>query len=141
MKQTKDSGRDYSWNGQGSSVHQSWCTEGIPPDKLNQQNQPSNHLQYTLRSLNWHYRSVINIHNDVVIFGLSNEDHNANLINLMDVCQTEGLVLNSKKLEIQRKRVSFFSAECIAEGMYADPKKVQGIMEMAVPTDNKQLLK
>ena len=59
----------------------------------------------------------------------------------MHVCQTEGLALNSKKLELQRERVSFFSAECIAEGMHADPKKVQGIMEMTVPIDNKQFLK
>ena len=34
---------------------------------------------------------VIGIHDDIVIFGTSNEDHDANLINLMNVCQKEGL--------------------------------------------------
>ena len=43
---------------------------------------------------------VIGIHDDIVIFGTSNKDHDANLINLMNVCQKEGLVLNSKKLEL-----------------------------------------
>ena len=43
---------------------------------------------------------VIGIHNDMVIFGVDQEDHDANLINLLNVCQKEGLVLNSKKLEL-----------------------------------------
>ena len=43
---------------------------------------------------------VIGIHNDMVIFGVDQQDHDANLINLLNVCQKEGLVLNSKKLEL-----------------------------------------
>ena len=43
---------------------------------------------------------VISIHDDIVVYGVSNEDHYANLINLLNVVQVEGLVLNSKKLEL-----------------------------------------
>ena len=43
---------------------------------------------------------VIGIHDDLVIFGVDQEDHDANLINLLNICQKEGLVLNSKKLEL-----------------------------------------
>ena len=82
---------------------------------------------------------VIGIHDNMVIFGVDQEDHNANLINLLNVCQKEGLVLNSKKLELRRERVTFFRAEYSAQGMHRDPKKVQGIMEMTVPTDKQQL--
>ena len=82
---------------------------------------------------------VIGIHDDIVIFGTSNEDHDANLINLMNVCQKEGLVLNSKKLELRREHVSFFRAEFSAEGMHPDPKKIQGIVEMTAPQDKQQL--
>ena len=46
---------------------------------------------------------VIGIHDDMVIFGVDQQDHDANLINLLNVCQKEGLVLNSKKLELQRE--------------------------------------
>ena len=46
---------------------------------------------------------VIGIHDDIVIFGVDQEDHDSNLINLLNVCQKEGLVLNSKKLELQRE--------------------------------------
>ena len=43
---------------------------------------------------------VIGIHDDMVILGVDQEDHDANLINLLNICQKEGLVLNSKKLEL-----------------------------------------
>ena len=82
---------------------------------------------------------VIGIHNDMVIFGVDQEDHDANLINLLNICQKEGLVLNSKKLELQRERVTFFGAEYSAQGMHPDPKKVQGITEMTAPMDKQQL--
>ena len=82
---------------------------------------------------------VIGIHDDMVIFGVDQEDHDANLINLLNVCQKEGLVLNSKKLELRRERVTFFGAEYSAEGMHPDPKKVQGITEVTAPTDKQQL--
>ena len=79
---------------------------------------------------------VIGIHDDMVIFGV---DQDANLINLLNVCQKEGLVLNSKKLELRRERVTFFGAEYSAQGMHPDPKKVQEITEMTVPMDKQQL--
>ena len=82
---------------------------------------------------------VIGILNDIVIFGTSNEDHDTNLINLMNVCQKEGLVLNSKKLELRREHVTFFGAEYSAAGMHPVPKKIQGIIEMTAPQDKQQL--
>ena len=82
---------------------------------------------------------VIGIHDDMVIFGVDQEDHDANLINLLNICQKEGLVLNSKKLELRRERVTFFGAEYSAQGMHPDPKKVQGITEMTAPMDKQQL--
>ena len=78
-------------------------------------------------------------HDDMVIYGVDQEDHDANLINLLNVYQKEGLVLNSKKLELRREHVTFFGAEYSALGMHPDPKKVQGITEMTAPTDKQQL--
>ena len=76
---------------------------------------------------------VISIHDDIVVYGVSEEDHDANLVNLLNVAQIEGLVLNSKKLELKHPRVSFFSAEYSADGMHPCPKKIQGITEMTPP--------
>ena len=82
---------------------------------------------------------VIGIHDDMVIFGVDQQDHDTNLINLLNVCQKEGFVLNSKKLELRRERVTFFRAEYSTQGMHPDCKKVQGITEMTAPTDKQQL--
>ena len=82
---------------------------------------------------------VISIHDDIVVYGVSYEDHDANLINLLNVAQVEGLILNSKKLELKRPRVSFFGAEYSADGMHPCPKKIQGITEMTPPIDKQQL--
>ena len=78
---------------------------------------------------------VISIHNDIVIYGTCKEDHDANLIDLLNVAQLEGLVLNSRKLELKQPRVSFFRAEFSADGMHPCPKKIQGITEMTQPID------
>ena len=82
---------------------------------------------------------VISIHDDIVVYGVSDEDHDANLINLFNVFQVEGLVLNSKKLKLKRPRVSLFGAEYSADGMHPCPKKIQGITEMTPPIDKQQL--
>ena len=58
---------------------------------------------------------VIGIHDDMVIFGVDQEHHDANLINLLNVCQKEGLVLNSKKLELRRERESHSSGQSTAQ--------------------------
>ena len=79
---------------------------------------------------------VISIHDDIVVYGVSEEDHDANLVNLLNVAQIEGLVLNSKKLELKHPRVSFFGAEYSADGMHPCPKKIQGITEMTPPRIN-----
>ena len=79
---------------------------------------------------------VISIHDDIVVYGVSEEDHDANLVNLLNVAQIEGLVLNSKKLELKRPRVSFFGAEYSADGMHPCLKKIQGITEMTPPWIN-----
>ena len=82
---------------------------------------------------------MISIHDDIVIYGTSDQDHDANLINLLNMAQLEDLVLNSKKLELKWPRVSFFGAEYSADGMYPCPKKIQGITEMTPPMDLQQL--
>ena len=76
---------------------------------------------------------VIGIHDDVIIYGYTWEDHDASLINFLNVCQMEGLCLSSKKLELCRDRVSFFGAIYSREGVEPDPKKIQGIEEMTAP--------
>ena len=82
---------------------------------------------------------VIGIHDDVIIYRYTWEDHDTNLINFLNVCQMEGLCLSSKKLELLHDRVSFFSAVYSKDGVESDPRKIQGIEEMTVPETKQQL--
>ena len=66
---------------------------------------------------------VISIHDNIVIYGTSDQDHDANLINLLNVAQLKGLVLNSKKLELKRPQVSFFGTEYSCDGIHPCPKE------------------
>ena len=53
------------------------------------------------------YPGVISIHDDIVIYGTSHEDHDANLLNLMNKAQqqetgtqaTKGLILQSSRVQ------------------------------------------
>ena len=69
---------------------------------------------------------VIGIHDDMVIFGVDQEDHDTNLINLLNVCQKEGLVLNSKKLELRRERVTFFGESTVHKACIQTPRRSKG---------------
>ena len=82
---------------------------------------------------------MIGIHDDVIIYRYTWEDHDANLINFLNVCQMEGLCLSSKKLELRRDRVSFFGTIYSREGVEPDLKKIQGIEEMTAPETKQQL--
>ena len=96
-------------------------------------------FQMTIDLIMEKYPGVLSIHDDIVIYSTSNKDYDSNLINLLNVAQLEGLVLNNKKLELKRPRVSFFGAEYSTDGMHPCLKKIQGITEMTPPTDKQQL--
>ena len=82
---------------------------------------------------------VIGIHDDVIIYRYTREDHDAYPINFINVCQMEGLCLSSKKLELHCDGVSFFSAVYSRDGVEPDPRKIQGIEEMTAPETKQQL--
>ena len=54
--------------------------------------------------------SVLAIQDDMFIYGKHDRDHNANIINLFNVAQKEGLVFNSKKCAIKQESITFFGS-------------------------------
>ena len=80
---------------------------------------------------------VLAIHDDVFIYGKNDRDHDANIINLFNVAQKEGLVFNSKKCTIMS--MTFFGRVFSAEGYSPDPEKIQGIFEMTPPQTKQEL--
>ena len=53
---------------------------------------------------------ILAIHDDIFIYGKDNKDNDANLINLFNVAQKEGLVFNSAKCAIKQESVTFLEA-------------------------------
>ena len=53
---------------------------------------------------------VLAIHDNVFIYGKDNKDNDANLVNLFNVAQKEGLVFNSTKCAIKQESVTFLEA-------------------------------
>ena len=73
---------------------------------------------------------MLAIHDDMFIYGKDDRDHDANLINLFNVAQKEGLIFNSAKCAIKQDSVTFFGGVFSAQGYSPDPEKIQGITEM-----------
>ena len=82
---------------------------------------------------------VLAIHDNVFIYGKNDRDHDANIINLFNVAQKEGLVFNSKKCAIKQESVMFFRGVFLAEGYSPDPEKIQGITKMTPPQMKQEL--
>ena len=79
---------------------------------------------------------VLAIHDDVFIYRKDNRDHDANIINLFNITQKEGLVFNSGKCSIKQDNVTFFGSMFSANGYSPDPEMIQGITEMTPPQTN-----
>ena len=84
-------------------------------------------------------QGVFAIHDDVFIYGKDDKDHDANIINLFNIAQKEGLIFNSVKCSIKQDSVTFFGSVFSAEGHSPDPGKIQGITKMTPPQMSSKL--
>ena len=82
---------------------------------------------------------VLAIHDNVFIYGKDNKDHDANIINLFNVAQKEGLIFNSKKCGIKQESVTFFGGVFSTQGYSPDLEKIQGISKMTPPQMKQEL--
>ena len=82
---------------------------------------------------------VLAIHNDVFIYRKENKDHDANIINLFNVAQKEGLIFNSAKCSIKQDSLTFIGSMFSAKGYSPDPVKILGIIEMTPPQMKQEL--
>ena len=82
---------------------------------------------------------ILTIHDDIFIYGRDDKDHDANLVNLFNVAQKEGLVFNSTKCAIKQESVTFFGGVFSAKGYSPDPGKIQGISDMPAPQTKQEL--
>lgn len=81
----------------------------------------------------------IGIADDVAVVGKTEEEHDRNLLQLMDTAKKEGLVFNSSKCTIKTDKITFFGSIYTAAGTTPDPMKVEDIHKMPTPQDKEDL--
>ena len=82
---------------------------------------------------------VVGIADDIAVHGPTEEEHDANVHNLMRVAQQHGLVFNLDKCMIKEKKIKFFERLFGAEGVHADREKVEAIKAIQEPKDPQEL--
>ena len=82
---------------------------------------------------------VINIADDLLIFSSTIEEHDRNLLAVLERCKEIGLTLNPKKFKFKCKMVPFFGNVVSDQGILPDPKKIQSIKNWPSPKSSKEL--
>ena len=82
---------------------------------------------------------VVKIADDLLVYGTDDDEHDRNLVALLEKCHEVGLTLNPNKLKFKCKNVPFFGNVVTDEGINSDPLKVQAIKNWPVPTCLKEL--
>ena len=86
-----------------------------------------------------HCPGTMSIADDVAVFGRDEDEHDANLRNLMETARRHGLVFNNNKCDIKCQSIHFFGLVFDAAGTHPDPKRVDDIRQMKRPTNPKEL--
>ena len=83
---------------------------------------------------------VTNIADDILVYGSTQEEHDANVIRFLERCLEIDLHLNPDKVKINCKSVPFFGMILTESGIKPDPKKVEVIHNWPTPTNMSELL-
>ena len=62
-------------------------------------------------------------------------NHEYHLVAFLRLCKNRGLKLNTEKIRLRQKGVSFIGHVATDTGLRVDPAKVKAIVEMPAPTD------
>ena len=82
---------------------------------------------------------VLNISDDLVIFGKNQADHDRALHNVCKRFQEVGLTLNKDKCKMNEHKITFFGYTFSAQGISADPRKVAAIHAAPPPESVKEI--
>ena len=82
---------------------------------------------------------VVNITDDVLVFGVGKEQFQKNVISFLDHCVEKDLHLNPDKIQIDVSSVPFFSQTLTKQGLKMDHKKWEVTQQWPTPTNVKEL--
>ena len=96
-------------------------------------------FEQIIRDITKDLNGVLNIADDLLVYGATIEEHDRNLEALLTRCRDVNLTLNPKKLRFKSDSVPFFGNIVTSKGIKPDPKKVQAIKSWPIPTNIKEL--
>lgn len=79
------------------------------------------------------------IADDILVYGSGDtmeqatEDHDQNLVNVLERARQLGLKLNKQKLKLRRTEVAYMGHLLTSQGLQPDPKKIQAVVDMPIP--------
>ena len=76
---------------------------------------------------------VLNISDDIIIHGMTKEEHDANLESLFQRLQDRNLTVNKQKCEFGKNKIKFFGYVFSESGLSPDPEKILAIKNMEKP--------
>ena len=78
---------------------------------------------------------VTGIADYMIIYGRTDLEHDRHLVNFLDICRRNTLMLNPDKMQFRLPQVSFFGHQWSAKGLSPDPKKIAAVKRMDLPRD------
>ena len=72
---------------------------------------------------------------DLLIWGRTDDEHDAQLKEVLERAKSHNLKLNKEKSQIKLKEVRYAGLIIGEKGLKADPKKVDSILKMKTPTN------
>ena len=90
-------------------------------------------FQNTIRQVIEDIPGVLNVSDDILIYGHTQSEHDANLTSLLERLTEKGLTLNKAKCEFNKTKIEFFGLVFSGDGASADPEKVDAIRNAPHP--------
>ena len=90
-------------------------------------------LEIALQDLLSGLPGVTNITDDILVYGSTQEGHDANVMRFQERCLETNLHLNLDKVRINCKSVPFLGMVLTEDGIKPDPKKIEAIKNWPVP--------
>ena len=87
-------------------------------------------FQRKLNSIFLDVLGVTGIADDTIIYGRDDQEHDGNLLNLLEVCRNNNLTLNAEKRQFRLPKVSFFGHTWSDKGLSPDPKKSEPVKRL-----------
>ena len=84
-------------------------------------------------------QGVLNIADDILVFGRTESKFNTNVISFLDRCVQEDIHLNPDKVKINTDSIQFFGHVLTKDGLQPDESKVKLILDWPIPENQKEL--